>query len=60
MGTGNNLNDWAEAGGSTMMHALDSWLAHPADRDAQLDSLNPATGISLANSLYGTRFFEAL
>jgi hypothetical protein len=58
MGTGNNLKDWAEAGGSTMMQALDSWLAHPADRDAQLDSLNPATGISLANGLYGTRFFE--
>ncbi len=58
MGPGNNLLDWTNLGGSTMMQALDSWLVHRSDRDAQLDSLNPATGIALADDAYGTRFFE--
>jgi hypothetical protein len=58
MGPGNNLLDWTNRGGSTMMQALDSWLLHRPDRDEQLDSLNPATGIELADDAYGTRFFE--
>lgn len=57
-GTGNNLLAWANLGGPTMMQALDSWLSHRPDRDPQLMSLNPATGIELAYSTYGTRFFE--
>jgi hypothetical protein len=57
-GTGNNLEDWVEAGGSTMMQALDAWLDHPPSRAEQLASLNPATGIELAHVQYGTRFFE--
>jgi hypothetical protein len=55
---GNNLEDWAAEGGATMMQALDSWLDHPASRDEQLASLNPATGIEFAYEQYGTRFFE--
>jgi hypothetical protein len=55
---GNNLQDWVAEGGATMMQALDSWLDHPASRDEQLASLNPATGIELAYEQYGTRFFE--
>lgn len=58
MGTGSNLLDWTNRDGSTMMQALDSWLAHRPDRDEQLDSLNPSTGIELADDAYGTRFFE--
>lgn len=58
MGPGANLLDWNNLGGSTMMQALDSWLVHRPDRDEQLDSLNPATGIELAYNAYGTRFFE--
>jgi hypothetical protein len=57
-GMGNNLEDWAAEGGATMMQALDSWLDHPASRDEQLASLNPATGIEFAYEQYGTRFFE--
>jgi hypothetical protein len=57
-GMGNNLQDWAAEGGATMMQALDAWLDHPASRDEQLASLNPATGIELAYELYGTNFFE--
>jgi hypothetical protein len=57
-GVGNNLSDWVDAGGSTMMQALASWLEHTPDRDVQLASRNPATGIELAYELYGTRFFE--
>jgi hypothetical protein len=57
-GMGNNFQDWAAEGGATMMQALDSWLDHPATRDEQLASLNPATGIELAYQHYGTRFFE--
>jgi hypothetical protein len=57
-GVGNNLGDWVEAGGSTMMQALASWLDHTPDRDDQLASRNPSTGIELAYDLYGTRFFE--
>jgi hypothetical protein len=57
-GAGNNLLDWVNLGGDTMIQALDSWLAHRPDRDPQLDSLNPATGIELAYNAYGTRFFE--
>ena len=41
-----------------MIQALDSWLQHSADREPQLDSHNPATGIDLAFDNYGTRFFE--
>jgi len=58
MGPGANLLDWTNLGGSTMMQALDSWLVHRPDRDEQLDSLTPATGIELAYNAYGTRFFE--
>jgi hypothetical protein len=58
MGAGSNLADWVRLGGDTMMQPLDSWLGHPADRDAQLGSENPATGIQLAYDNYGTRFFE--
>lgn len=57
-GTGANLVDWVEAGGDTMMQALDSWLAHQPDREPQLDSHNAATGIALGFSNYHTRFFE--
>jgi hypothetical protein len=57
-GTGSNLVDWVNAGGETMMQALDSWLQHSLDREPQLDSHNPATGIDLAFGHYGTRFFE--
>lgn len=57
-GMGNNLEDWAAEGGATMMQALDAWLDHPPERDEQLASLNPATGIELAYEQYGTRFFE--
>jgi hypothetical protein len=57
-GTGNNLLDWVHAGGDTRMQALDSWLAHAPDRESQLASHNPATGINLAFNNYGTRFFE--
>ena len=57
-GTGNNLADWVAGGGETMMQALDSWLVHAADREPQLDSRNPATGIELAFNAFGTRFFE--
>jgi hypothetical protein len=57
-GAGMNLLDWTQRGGSTMMQALDSWLAHRPDRDAQLASLNPATGIELGYGDFGTRFFE--
>jgi hypothetical protein len=58
MGAGSNLADWVRLGGDTMMQALDSWLGHSADRDLQLASENPATGIELAYDNYGTRFFE--
>jgi hypothetical protein len=57
-GTGNNLVDWVSTGGDTMIQALDSWLQHSSDREPQLDSHNPATGIDLAFNNYGTRFFE--
>jgi hypothetical protein len=57
-GVGNNLEDWVDEGGSTMMQALDAWLDHPPERNEQLASLNPATGIELAYEQYGTRFFE--
>ena len=57
-GTGSNLLQWANLGGDTMMQALDSWLKHPADRNAVLDSLTPAAGIELAYNAFGTRFFE--
>src|SRR5262245_47105933 len=57
-GTGNNLLAWLNAGGDSMMQALDSWLQHSADREPQLDSHNPATGIKLGFDNYGTRFFE--
>ena len=57
-GAGLNLLDWTNRGGSTMMQALDSWLVHRPDRDPQLASLNPATGIELAYNDFGTRFFE--
>jgi hypothetical protein len=57
-GAGNNLLKWTKDGGDTMMQALDSWLNHPADRNAQLNSRNPATGIELAYGQFGTRFFE--
>jgi hypothetical protein len=57
-GTGNNLSDWVHAGGDTMMQALDSWLMHTPDREPQLASHNPATGINLAFNQYGTRFVE--
>jgi hypothetical protein len=58
MGAGSNLLDWSNLGGPTMMQALDSWLVHRPDRDAQLASLTPATGIELGYNTYGTRFFE--
>lgn len=57
-GAGNNLLDWVSLGGDTMIQALDAWLAHRPDREPQLDSHNPATGIELAYNAYGTRFFE--
>jgi hypothetical protein len=57
-GVGNNLEDWAATGGSTMMQALDAWLDHTPERADQLASLNPSTGIELAYEQYGTRFFE--
>jgi hypothetical protein len=57
-GVGNNLVAWVNAGGDTMMQALDSWLAHQPDREPQLDSHNAATGIELAYNNYGTRFIE--
>lgn len=57
-GTGNNLVTWSNLGGDTMMQALDSWLNHAPSRDAQLMSLNPATGIKMAYDNFGTRFFE--
>jgi hypothetical protein len=57
-GTAVNLMDWVSAGGDTMMQALDSWLQHRIDREDQLASHNPATGINLADNLYSTRFFE--
>jgi hypothetical protein len=57
-GVGNNLLDWVNAGGGTMMQALDSWLQHQPDREPQLDSHNAATGIALGYGHYGTRFFE--
>ena len=57
-GAGNNLLDWVNLGGDTMIQALDSWLAHRPDREPQLDSHNPATGIELAYNAFGTRFFE--
>ena len=55
---GNNLLSWTQLGGDTMMQGLDSWLKHSPSRDTQLASLNPATGIELAYSNFGTRFFE--
>jgi hypothetical protein len=58
MGAGSNLADWVRLGGDTMMQPLDSWLGHSPDRDLQLASRNPATGIDLAYNNYGTRFFE--
>jgi hypothetical protein len=58
VGAGNNLLTWAGTGGDTMMQALDSWLVHAPDRDPQLDSRNPATGIQLGYETYGARFFE--
>jgi hypothetical protein len=58
MGAGSNLLDWSNLGGPSMIQALDSWLVHRPERDAQLDSRNPATGIELAYNAYGTRFFE--
>jgi hypothetical protein len=57
-GTGNNLLDWVHSGGDTMMQALDSWLLHIPDREPQLASHNPATGINLAFNQFGTRFVE--
>jgi len=57
-GTGNNLLAWSNLGGPTMMQALDSWLQHQPDREPQLMSHNPATGIALGYNNYGTRFFE--
>ncbi|WP_428303790.1 dockerin type I domain-containing protein [Lacipirellula sp.] len=58
MGAGNNLLDWSNLGGPSMIQTLDSWLVHRPERDAQLDSRNPATGIELAYNAYRTRFFE--
>jgi hypothetical protein len=57
-GAGNNLADWVSTGGDTMIQALDSWLQHSPDREPQLDSHNPATGVKVAFDNYGTRFFE--
>jgi hypothetical protein len=57
-GVGNNLFDWVNTGGDTMMQALDSWLQHSADREPQLDSHNAATGVALGYGHYSTRFFE--
>jgi hypothetical protein len=58
VGTGSNLLEWVNLGGDTMMQALDSWLMHSPDRDDQLASRNPATGIELAYESFGARFFE--
>jgi hypothetical protein len=57
-GPGNHLVDWVNAGGDSMVQALDSWLQHQPDREPQLDSHNPATGIQLIFNTYGTRFVE--
>src|SRR3954471_11866342 len=57
-GTAINLMDWVNAGGDTMMQALDSWMQHSADREAQLASHDPATGMNMAFNEFGTRFFE--
>ena len=58
IGPGNNLLAWTQLGGETMLQALDSWLIHSPEREPQLDSHNPATGIELAYETYGTRFVE--
>jgi dienelactone hydrolase len=58
IGAGNNLLDWSDRGGETMMQALTSWIQPFTGSPGAVASRNPATGIALANGIYGTRFFE--
>jgi hypothetical protein len=58
VGTGNNLLDWHNRGGKTMMQALTSWVQPFTGTPAAVASRNPSTGIALAHGTYGTRFFE--
>jgi dienelactone hydrolase len=58
IGTGNNLLDWSDRGGETMMQALTSWIQPFTGSPEAVASRNPATGIALAQALYRTRFFE--
>jgi hypothetical protein len=58
IGVGNNLRDWVDRGGTTMMQALTSWVAPFTGSPDAVASRNPGTGIALADGNYGTRFVE--
>jgi dienelactone hydrolase len=58
IGAGNNLLDWSDRGGATMMQALTSWVQPFTGSPDAVASRNPTTGLALADGLYGTRFFE--
>jgi dienelactone hydrolase len=58
VGPGNNLLDWSDRGGATMMQALTSWIQPFTGPPQAVASRNPATGIALADGTYGTRFVE--
>ncbi len=58
IGTGDNLLDWSDRGGPTMMQALTSWMQPFTGSPQAVASRNPATGIALAEGAYGTSFFE--
>ena len=57
-GPGNNLLDWSDRGGATMMQALTSWIQPFTGPPAAVASRNPGTGVALADGTYGTRFVE--
>lgn len=58
IGPGDNLLDWSDRGGPTLMQALTSWTQPFTGSPEAVKSRNPATGIALADRTYGTRFFE--
>jgi hypothetical protein len=58
VGPGNNLLDWSDRGGETMLQALTSWIRPFTGPPEAVASRNPSTGIALAASAYGARFIE--
>jgi dienelactone hydrolase len=58
VGPGNNLRDWVDRGGTTMMQALTSWIQPFTGPPDAVASRNPSTGIALAEGTYATGFVE--